>query len=251
MTKCPEATGFGVSLPVERGGHGYQLENHLRSRFTLFLSDLTRFQLGSENIPDSQLAKLPSKIRHGRNFDLIVLDGHHLRTNTEVEHCEIDHLLISQLLIALQSVRIGGTIVIKLSRFSVIRTVKIIHMLEFLSSKLSVVKPVTMHRTRGSFYAVAKGVGLGPRGQDIGKMVTHLQQLWVNLKYDVEINHDGTESNGRFIKPNDLDFIAMTETLRNDQEYLDHLVELGRDIWVIQAVALELQLKRSQSRRGT
>ncbi|KAJ7855989.1 hypothetical protein B0H14DRAFT_3644934 [Mycena olivaceomarginata] len=46
LSKNPHASGVGISLPVERGGHACLLEEpHLR-RFELHWADLTQYQLG-------------------------------------------------------------------------------------------------------------------------------------------------------------------------------------------------------------
>ncbi|KAJ7598635.1 hypothetical protein C8J56DRAFT_769900 [Mycena floridula] len=241
LNKNQAATGLGISLPVERGGHVFTLEMRLRTRFNLFEADLNQYQLGP--VEAKGLTDLPSAISTGRTIDLAILDGHHLRKNLQADPWDIDVLLVSQIIIALQSVRLGGTMVIKLSRIDRVRTIKLMFMLDALSATLFTVKPVTMHNKRGSFYAVAQAVGFGLQGHEIGFFVAEFKKVWWELKFG------GKDGKGRFMALSDLDFIITSDTLRCDKvQYLDRVIELGRDVWRIQTVALEKLLGQNKTR---
>lgn len=91
-------------------------------------------------------------------FNLILLDGHWLRTHRASVHRPLDGniLLISQLVVAFERVAKGGTLICKLSRPEFTLTATVLYALDQISENLTLVKPVTSHATRGTFYAIAQ-----------------------------------------------------------------------------------------------
>ncbi|TFK49424.1 hypothetical protein OE88DRAFT_1662999 [Heliocybe sulcata] len=232
------ARGLGVSLPVDQGGHVCCLEARARNRFQLYFADVTSFfQLSSSVIAHPRLRPGPPQMKPA-TFDLVILDGHQLRTQIcdYSQPWDIDRLLISQIILALQCVRTGGKMVVKLTHPERVLTAKIIYLLDILSEDLVTFKPETMHTTRGSFYAIATGVGNGAEGAQMQEMIEGLQRAWL------ETTFGGVEGNGRNADGSDFDFVITTRDLQ--ATYLGRLVELGRDIWNIQAEALDTWFKR-------
>ncbi|TFK49425.1 hypothetical protein OE88DRAFT_1646448 [Heliocybe sulcata] len=227
------ATGVGVSLPVERGGHKFGLQERLRSRFQIHFADITSFQqLSPFFIDHPRLSPAPPQMRPA-SFDLVLLDGHQLRTDTSdyAAPWDMDRLLISQLILALQSVRTGGSIVFTLAHPERILTAKILYLLHVLSGDVIAIKPRTMHMTRGIFYAVALGVGKGAKGRQMPEMIRGLQDIWAATTFG------GEEGKGRFIEGSELDFIIATEEL--ETSHLDWLISVGQPIWDVQAQWLD------------
>lgn len=259
------ATGFGISLNLSKGGHKFLLERDLQSRYNILFTDLTYFALGPPSSPSSSasvpsttptgltvdpeytpLQALPPQIKD-RQFSLIILDGHLLRNQEGVRPWEYDRLLIAQLVVGLQGIRARGTLVVKLSRPDAVRTAKLLYMLDGLSGPNGLVtcKPRSMHANRGTFYAVARSVGHGRI--PISAMLEGLQNLWQDLTYG------GPDGRGRLLGEEDLDFIVTTENLVGGPDisngYLDRLAELASDVWVGQADALKVLLKRGTRRK--
>jgi len=158
LDKNPNAKGLGISLPVADGGHEFALERCHLSRFHLTNQNLTYYQLGPALIDDQRLHNIPFKFRR-RSFDLALLDGHQLRTQTSPLPWDRDRLLISQLILALQTVKAGGTIIVKLPLPHKPVAAKILYFLNRISRRLLRWKPRSMHANRGTFYAVGKGIG--------------------------------------------------------------------------------------------
>ncbi|KAG8924557.1 hypothetical protein FRC00_005005, partial [Tulasnella sp. 408] len=107
----PMAVGTGVCLPVHDGGHLFMLPKYMRTRYTVHYADMTKYNLrkgegkGYVYPPPFQPA----------SFELVVADGHPLHSrefNAWVPHV----LLVTQLIIAINAVKEGGTILIKLSK---------------------------------------------------------------------------------------------------------------------------------------
>jgi hypothetical protein len=239
LEKNPHATGTGISLETENGGHEYLLEIHHRSRHEILFCNLTYFQLDPTHI-NNNLRTIPPDIQN-RNYDLVLLDGHQLRGQVSAVPWDVDRLEISQVILALLAVKAGGIVIMKMFRPETPYTAKILYLLDILSQGLSTCKPRSMHANRGSFYAVAKGVGLGRASERFSDLLVSLKLLWVELTYG------GDEGKGRFMTETDLDFIISTNEVA--EVYLDRLMKVGRDIWAIQAKALaSLLLKKNALR---
>jgi hypothetical protein len=139
--------------------------------------------------------------------------------------------LISQIIIGLQAAKKGATLVIKLADVEQVNTAKLIHMLDILSASLATFKPRYMHATRGTFYAVAKGVGEGRNAARLLTLVDSFKELWVDLTIG------GEDGAGRMLNEEDLDFVISTEDVRQ-AKHLDRLIDLSRGVWEVQACAL-------------
>lgn len=242
LDKNSEASGLGISLDPTRGGHRSHLKAY-RRRFRIEFADLTYYQLDpsqSRVLGGVELRCLPFDVRSDK-FDLALLDGHFLRTQVSARAWDGHRLAISQIIIGLEAIKHGGTIIIKLSRPEKVFTIKILRLLDMISSSLSTYKPESMHATRGTFYAVAKGVGHGVDASKLPDLIISFKQLWVELSFG------GEEGNGRFMDDTrDLDFIVDDAGL---QPFFDRQVELCRNIWTVQATALEAWFGRREEKK--
>jgi hypothetical protein len=230
LSKNPNAYGVGLSLPESSGGHSFLLEEDLQPRLDLHLADVTTYQLGPYHHPN--LRSLPPSLMIF-TFDLVLLDGHPLRIAEPDGLAPLnnvsDRLLISQLIIGLQSVSPFGTIVIKLSKPERPLTAKILYILDSISCELLTWKPVCMHATRPTFYAVAKGIRYTPRHA----MIVHaLRDLWVRLTFG---GLHGTTLPRRMTHQ-DLNSIVSPEEM---VVYKPRLVQLSQHLWDVQRQSLE------------
>ncbi|KAJ7461595.1 hypothetical protein FB451DRAFT_486185 [Mycena latifolia] len=233
LSKNSSAQGLGISSEIENGGHKFLLEDRHRARFKIYYADLTYYRLGplpTSAAPDAKtMHALP--FDSSKRFDVVLLDGYQLRKHPSARPGDWDRLLVSQLIIGLQAARHGGTLVIKLADAEQVNTAKLLHMLDILSVNLETFKPRYMHATRGTFYAVAKGVGEGRGASRLLALVDALKELWVDLTIG------GADGAGRVLAEDDLDFIIGTAEVRQ-AKYLDRLIELGQKVWAVQARAL-------------
>ncbi|KAJ7644325.1 hypothetical protein FB45DRAFT_824435 [Roridomyces roridus] len=231
LGKNPHASGVGVSLPEERGGHACLLDEEQLSRFQLHWADLTQYQLGPTFIDDLRLQDFPVS----PGFDIVLIDGHPLRACDSARgghdnlYMHGDRLLISQVLIGLLCVGLGGTVILKQSKPERIITSQMMFLLDILCLDVRTWKPVCMHSTRATFYVIAKGFGLGAHGFRRREILEGLMDLWVQLSY--------TDGTGRKLRANDLDFIVDQETLKT--VYAPRLRELSEHIWTTQSKCLE------------
>ncbi|KAL1727909.1 hypothetical protein EV714DRAFT_253315 [Schizophyllum commune] len=193
LKKNSDACGVGVSLP---SGHDYLLEEEFRPRHELCWADLLRYPMQESRY--GARAKgfddMPWGLRC-RHFDIVVLDGHPLRSQ-KVDTSNVGpRLLVTQLLIALQTARRGGTIIAKLSGVDRPDTQAILWMLDALSDRLTTCKPVSMHATRDTFYVVAEGMqkegwvgmdvdgGRYARVLGIEEVIHGLEERWADVTF--------------------------------------------------------------------
>ena len=222
-----------MSLEQENGGYGLAIPSPQRARFEIHWGDLTYLAIcypRSRRLPPGKVA-LSQTPFIPRGFQLVFLDGQHRRPqeSDSTHPWDIDRLLIAQLIIALQSLDCGGTLIVKLSQLESATTARLVYMLDKISTSIVVFKPY-VHATRGSFYAVAKGVGRGLEWEKKASYLKNLKKVWWKLTYD------GLNTEGRWLIEEDLNFIAKFETLEG--AYLERLINLGRGAWRARSNAL-------------
>ncbi|KAM7219755.1 hypothetical protein V8F06_004789 [Rhypophila decipiens] len=168
----------GISLPPSEGGHVIRLRHvscgakeedvdtaakFVDYRDITLLAEEMGVVVPGDIPPSHPDAALFSSDRpyFGSQFDLVFCDGQVLRTHERGEH-RADHeavrLLTSQLVLALQRIRPGGTMVILLHRANSWSTIRLIYTFDLVSDNIQLFKPTKAHGMRGSFYLVAKGV---------------------------------------------------------------------------------------------
>ena len=242
LSSNPDAKGVGISLPIDQRGHQYSLEHWLRPRIKLKWADLTYYKLhpAARELRGKRLQQFPDSYK---DFDLVLLDCHYLHDQylspglAQPEPWDIHRLWLSQIIIALQAVKDGGTIVMKLSHVEGTTTAQNLYLLDVLSSELQTYKPRRALAKRGTFYAIAKGVGYGPKGSLKAEYIQKYQELW----YDVSFG--GEEGKGRWSSIDDLEFIASYEKLAD--EYLERLADLGKNPWITQTHGLKDMFERA------
>jgi len=181
-------------------------------------------------IDDPRLQPLPFPL-DTRPFDLVLLDGHPLRSSKSEGGDQIrmaNRLLISQLIICLQATTMSGTVIMKLAKPERPVTAKLLYMFDMLSLHLASWKPICAHATRDTFYVVARGFGLGKQGYRLREWLERLKMLWESLTY-------GGIHNSGIISAADLDFIV---TKRGLGAFRHRLGQLSHHIWEAQASSL-------------
>jgi len=180
----------------------------------------------------------------GQSFDLVLLDGHRLRTQVKTEYVressEIDRLLLGQFQIGLRCVAHGGTIVMKLSRVEEDISARVLFMLESIADELYVHKPSSIHRNRATFYAIAKGVR---KDETLDSYVGALRELWYDMTYGGK-NERGASIPKKQLLEDVVPFDKLAE-----ETTLDWLAALGAGPWKIQLSALKAQHRKYEHTR--
>ncbi|CUA77263.1 hypothetical protein RSOLAG22IIIB_12649 [Rhizoctonia solani] len=188
LNKLPDVLGDGVSLPVQLGGHSLAIPYSLRTRFTVHWGDITRFNHALEHNGSGKFNGLAPFPVLPNTYDLVIADGHRppvfLRQLGREHSYARDLLLVSQLLAAIRAVKVGGSVLVKLSLSLANHTLdgfmhRVVIALGELSSRVPLValKPKSIYATAGSFYVLVRGVeGIPRRGLEL-----KLETLWISL----------------------------------------------------------------------
>lgn len=93
-----------------------------------------------------------------------------------------------------------------------------------------------LYANRGTFYAVAEGVGSDFKGIKLPSYIRDLQKLWFSL------SHGGANAGGRYMTDEDVDFIISVDDIIDN--HLDWLANFRNPLWHVQANALERLYKK-------
>ena len=225
----PEAIACGVTLPLAKGGHKVLLRS---SRYRVKFLDITMLasEFGVDEVPSAHpehLSFCRERPYLGQTFHLVFCDGQVLRTHQRAGHREQQEALrltVSQLILALQRIRPGGTLVMLLHKIEGWHTTELLYEFSRFSS-VQLFKPDKKHAIRSSFYLVAKNVQ--PDG-DAAKLAVELwKQAWWRATFGGQ-NGTGEAK----VMPDEGNVQAVLD------EFGKALLVLGRPIWEIQAKAL-------------
>ncbi|KAJ4290017.1 hypothetical protein N0V88_006818 [Collariella sp. IMI 366227] len=194
-----------ISLPPAQGGHKITLKKPWSStnpeakifvsfRDITFLADEMETPVSSIPASHPDFASFSSDRPFlGQEFDLVFCDGQVLRTHERLEYrenSEATRLLTSQLVLGLQRIQPGGSMVILLHKANTWSSVLLMHTFTLFSDSVELFKPRKAHRTHSSFYLVAKGVR--PRDEAAVEAVRQWKVKWNMATFGVvEGREDG------------------------------------------------------------
>ncbi|PVH86684.1 hypothetical protein DL98DRAFT_557208 [Cadophora sp. DSE1049] len=160
----PGSNATGITLPPNQGGHKVLLNS---PRSTVLYQDITMFAkefgVDDHEIPTKHPARASFRTERpfiSQKFDLVICDGQVLRTHERPEYreaTEATRLTNSQLILALQRIRQGGTLIMLLHKIEAWDTMELLYLFSQFSD-IEVFKPVKKHAIRGTFYLIAKNV---------------------------------------------------------------------------------------------
>ncbi|MCJ1249224.1 hypothetical protein MMC30_006447 [Trapelia coarctata] len=223
------ATAFGITLPCAQGGHEVLLRC---SKSSVLFLDITMLatELGVEAAPlthPEHANFLSERPYLGHTFQLIFCDGQVLRTHQRAEYREQQEALrltVSQLIVALQRIREGGTLIMLLHKIEAWDTAELLYLFSHFSS-IQVFKPVKKHAIRSSFYLIARNVQ--PNADAAKSAVKAWKQAWWHATFGGE---DGT---GGLKVTVDEGYVRTVL-----DQFGSELVKLSQPIWETQANAL-------------
>ena len=229
----------GITLPSSLGGHPIIIPYGRHDpRVEVRFADITMLaaEYGVADIPENHPDFLNFSLRRPwatKLFDLVFCDGQVLRTHAPHiasyrEQCEAGRLTCSQLILAMQRIKPGGTFIMLLHKVEMRKTMKLLSMFDKIS-EIELFKPLTGHRTRSSFYLIAKNVQ--PRQPEALVAINEWKAAWKKATFPLPAD----EGNGK-----GPDFV---EHVRSEVSSLltsfgERLIELGEPVWQIQKDAL-------------
>ncbi|KAF1815408.1 hypothetical protein P152DRAFT_511563 [Eremomyces bilateralis CBS 781.70] len=225
----PGAHALGFSLPVSKGGHRTLLRRdpNVTLRFldvTMLAEDMGLTDVPAEH-PDTKNLLL-QQFEPGQRFDLVLCDGKVLRTHVRAAYRELREarrLTVTQLALGLEHVKVGGTMVVLLHKVEHWNTVSLLYKFSKFSS-LKLFKPAPQHAKRSSFYMIATNVQ-SQHGEAV-RAVERWKREWKVATFGTDEEYEALRAPG----------LGAEEVLGG---FGSELVRLGREVWGIQARALE------------
>ncbi|KAK3301883.1 uncharacterized protein B0T15DRAFT_442103 [Chaetomium strumarium] len=250
LYRNPSALVRGISLPPSQGGHEMLLReaSTTDSDAQVYVSfrDITLLagEMGTSasNIPASHPEATSFSFDRPfleQKFDLVFCDGQVLRTHERLEYREkreASRLLTAQLVLALQRIREGGTMVILLHKADVWRSVSLMYTFATFSDSVELFKPQKPHALRSSFYLIAKGVG--PELDAALESVRRWKEIWTTATFGL----GGTGEDGSGDEESEVGQSGehADEKVRAVlQEFGPKLVKIVEPVFSIQAKALK------------
>nr|OQO19821.1 hypothetical protein B0A51_12756 [Rachicladosporium sp. CCFEE 5018] len=214
LESIPGSLATAVTLPIAQGGHEILLSASLLERIQVHELDLNFADMGliDQEIPDDHPDKakfLPLLLNEGCVFDLTICDGSVQRPHRQMiadyrQDLEPSRLLLMQLVLAMEHLKPGGTIIFRPHQIDQWETVKLLHQFSKFG-KVMAHKPTSSHQVKSSFYVVVTE-----------RAATSICELEATA-YFAEIDLD-------------------PELVLN--EFGARLIELGEQVWRVQAEAL-------------
>ncbi|KAI6375388.1 hypothetical protein MCOR25_002956 [Pyricularia grisea] len=234
----PKAMVYGITLPDDKGGHkmrvldeGQKFASHVNIEFR----DITMLASEMGCDPTDIPADHPDAAEFSferpfadLKFDLVFCDGQVLRKHERSgyrEGGEAARLTSSQLVMALQRIRSGGTIVALMHQVDVLRSFcTLSHFASF--SKLRLFKSAKTHGTRSSFYLVASKVRPDSEGARLA--IEEWKGVWKSATFDpVECHNKRMHSE-----------LSLEQFDKMLSDFGPRYLELARPVLAIQAEAL-------------
>ncbi|KAF2758907.1 hypothetical protein EJ05DRAFT_526995 [Pseudovirgaria hyperparasitica] len=227
----PNAISYGITLPEQRGG--YKNRFRLRSQNVRFM-DVTMLasECGIDVIPDSHpdFARfLQERPFLDLSFQLIFCGGAVLRStrdfNTDYPNpYERTRLTTSQLVLAMQRIMPGGTMVVLLGKPEHPDTTAILRHFDRFA-RIELFKSRRKHTLRSTFYLVARDVQSESHAAKAA--LEDWKARWYRATFGGEIGTGELEP--------DMDTASMASMI---DEFGTRLIELASPVWEIQAAAL-------------
>jgi 23S rRNA U2552 (ribose-2'-O)-methylase RlmE/FtsJ len=227
LKRHPDAKCFGITLPTKQGGHPLYVSTKVLAGLKQLDVTMLANEYTTGAIPRNHPAY--SEFIHVRpfnhyKFDLIFCDGMVLRTQERPsyrEQVEVTRLACSQMILALQRIAAGGTIVMLLHKIDSFQAAFTLHTFSKFA-EVDSFKPARKHGTRSSFYMVAKNVQ--PQSTAALSAIKDWKDSWWQATFG------GEEGTGE--RKEDPPESVVRQML---EEYGERLIEMGRPIWGIQA----------------
>ncbi|CZR68301.1 uncharacterized protein PAC_18200 [Phialocephala subalpina] len=207
----PTAKAFGITLHPEQGGHQV-LFNSPRS--TVLYHDITMFatEFGVDQVP----------LTHPEH-DSFSSETPFLNQRFDLASAMASRLTVSQLILALQRIRPGGTLIMLLHKIEAFDIVELLYIFSQIS-EIQAFKPAKKHAIRSSFYLIAKNIQ--PDSKAAKLAIVAWKKAWWNTTF-------AGEGAGALRKEID------EESVQNViNAFGDKLAALAGPVWKIHAEAL-------------
>ena len=244
LVHSPHANVSAITLPEAQGGKKIMVRHDhvkvLEADITMFATEFGFSDIPADHTEASKfIHERPWRIPDDKAFNLIFCDGHISRTQDVPSYrqpTEQSRLTNSQLILAMQRISRGGTLVMRLHGADVLRNVKLLNLFNNIA-KIKLFKPLRIHAKKTSFYLIAKDVK--PDSLNNIHALKEWKQEWKNATFPA-LADDGisTHDDAKDAAERSEEASKLMET------FGERLVELGEPIWEIQKKALKGLMER-------
>lgn len=233
MESYPKTTLRAITLPLAKGGHSVQFK-HKSMKLDLCDINTLAGDMDLTSIPESHPAASTftvTKLLGNELFDVVIC-GCQVTRNQELEewreHREARRLQLAQLVIALEHIKSGGTLVAVMHKPEEIHTAELLQTFSRFS-EISLFKPKRAHAKRSSFYMVAKKIDTG------SNQAIQAKEIWKKEWIDSTL---GTADDCANLSKRTAD-----DARKLLDGYGTELVTIGRPIWATQITGIRKWLK--------
>ena len=232
----PYAIVCALALPLNLGGH--PVPYYKDTRVSVWYGDISMLheEFGVSEIPYYHYEPCPFSAKrpwYRQSFDLIFCGGQAIQTYLpHVAGCQVeaDRLRVSQLILAMQRIECGGTLIMRLYHAGSYETIKILSIFDKIA-KIKLFKSVSWDKKRGSLYLIAKNVQrFCPEAV---AAVNEWKMIWKELTFPII---------KRRVRGEPREVVDTAELSNKVSSLLESFgtraIELGEPIWDIQREAL-------------
>ena len=163
LEQSSHAVVCAFTLHPDMGGFEQLLREDMDVQ--IMFGDITMLhkEFGVDEIPRDycKLSKFDDiRLWDGKRYDLVFCDGEVLRSHRIANYrrqVEATRLRISQLILAMQRIENGGTLIMLLHDLATYETINILHLFDNIA-ELQLFKSTSFQMKRGNFYVIAKKV---------------------------------------------------------------------------------------------
>ena len=226
----PKVCALAFSLPSTDGGYKILLPSNQNVNTELLDITLLAADMGATDIPaehpdfDNFLGQ---RLNDKPPFDIIICDGQVLRTQKRAsyrEPREARRLTYTQLALGLEHVKQGGKMVVLFHRLEAPDTVLLLYKFSKFSS-VKLYKHAYYHAKRSAFYMIASNIQR--QDHEVEATIKTFKGIWKAATF-------GTDDEWYTARDGEL-----SEVRKILKSFGPELCRMGRDIWGIQAAALE------------
>lgn len=225
----PHASAVAYSLPVEDGGYAVLFPGTPSVEIKYMDVTMLAEDMGAGDIPADHPDRgnfLPKEFSEDSVFDVVVCGAGVLQTHSRAayrEHGERIRLTATQLVLGLEHVTPGGTMIVLLHKPEEMNTAEILHLFSRFST-VELFKPKQSHAKRSSFYMIASN--LQPEHPKAVEAVEGWRRAWKVATFGSDDDRAKEAHRERSTAVQLLD------------DFGPDLIRMGRRIWGIQARAL-------------
>ena len=226
-----------ITLPEDRGGHQVFVPHGEQDpRVEVWETDITMLaaEYGVTEMPEGHPDKDSFSSKRpwlDKSFDLVFSDGQVLRNHSYPsyrERQETTRLTCSQLILAMQRIKPGGTFILLLHKPEKWKMMKLLSIFDKVA-QIQLFKPAKTHATRSSFYLIAKNVH--PEHTDAQKAINEWKSTWKDATFPEPADEDPRDGDEHVPEEEEVsEFLA---------SFGDRLIELSEHVWRIQKDALK------------